>query len=70
MSLLVRGLVWFGLYVVLTVLPLGVAWWERPWDTPRPALVEASVATGLLALPLMVFQFALVSRLGPASRRR
>jgi predicted ferric reductase len=67
-SLLVRGLVWFGLYVTLTLLPLVVAWWERPWDAPRPFLVEASVATGLLALPLMVFQFALVSRLGPASR--
>lgn len=68
MTLLVRGLLWFGLYVVLTLLPLGVAWWERPWETPRPVMVEASVATGLLALPLMVFQFALVSRLGPASR--
>jgi predicted ferric reductase len=67
-SLLVRGLVWFGLYVALTLLPLVVAWWERPWEAPRPFLVEASVATGLLALPLMVFQFALVSRLGPASR--
>lgn len=68
MSLLVRGIIWFGLYVALTLLPLGVAWWERPWDAPRPFLVEASVATGFLALPLMVFQFALVSRLGPASR--
>jgi predicted ferric reductase len=67
-NLLVRGLIWFGLYVVLTLLPLGVAWWERPWEAPRPFLVEASVATGLLALPLMVFQFALVSRLRPASR--
>jgi predicted ferric reductase len=67
-SLLVRGLIWFGLYVALTLLPLVVAWWERPWEAPRPFLVEASVATGLLALPLMVFQFALVSRLGPASR--
>jgi predicted ferric reductase len=67
-NLLVRGLIWFGLYVVLTLLPLGVAWWERPWEAPRPFLVEASVATGFLALPLMVFQFALVSRLGPASR--
>jgi len=67
-SLVLRALVWFGLYVALTLLPLGVALWERPWDAPRPALVEASVATGFLALPLMIFQFALVSRLGPASR--
>jgi predicted ferric reductase len=67
-TLFVRASVWFGLYVALTLLPLLVAWWERPWEAPRPALVEASVATGLLALPLMVFQFALVSRLGPASR--
>ncbi len=68
MTLLVRAILWFGLYIVLTLLPLGVAWWERPWEAPRPFLVEASVATGWLALPLMVFQFALVSRLGPASR--
>lgn len=68
MTLLVRAILWFGLYILLTLLPLGVAWWERPWEAPRPFLVEASVATGLLALPLMVFQFALVSRLGPASR--
>jgi predicted ferric reductase len=68
LTLLVRGLVWFGLYVALTLLPLAVAWWERPWDAPRPFLVEASVATGFIALPLMIFQFALVSRLGPASR--
>lgn len=68
MSLLVRAILWFGLYVALTLLPLGVAWWERPWAAPRPFLVEASVATGLVALPLIVFQFALVSRLGPASR--
>lgn len=68
MSLFLRALLWFGLYVVLTLLPLAVAWWEQPWESPRPALVEASVATGFLALPLMVFQFALVSRLGPASR--
>ncbi len=68
MSLLVRGLVWLGLYVALTLAPLAVAAWERSGEPPRAALVEASVATGLLALPLMVFQFALVSRLGPASR--
>jgi predicted ferric reductase len=67
-NLLVRGLIWFGLYVVLTLLPLVVAWWERPWEAPRPFLVEASVATGFLALPLMVFQFALVSQARPASR--
>ncbi len=68
MSLVLRGLVWFGLYVALTLLPLAVGWWERPWDTPRSMLVEASVAAGFVALPLMVVQFALVSRLRPASR--
>jgi predicted ferric reductase len=68
MSLVLRGLFWFGLYVVLILLPLVVAWWERPWHTPRSMLLEASVALGLIGLPLMVFQFALVSRLRPASR--
>jgi predicted ferric reductase len=67
-SLLLRGIFWFGLYVALTLLPLAVALWERPWEAPRPVLVEISVAVGLLALPLMVFQFALVTRLAASSR--
>jgi predicted ferric reductase len=67
-SLFVRAVAWLGLYVLLTLLPLLVAWWERPWPANRGLLVEASVGAGLLALPLTMFQFALVSRLGPASR--
>ena len=68
MSLFVRGFVWFGLYILLVALPAAVAVAVDPFDTPRPALVELSVALGLLAFPLLMIQFALVSHLRASSR--
>lgn len=67
MGLLFRGIVWFGLYVLLTVLPLGVATIVDPYPTPRPFLLELSVGLGLVAYALMAMQFALVTRLKAAS---
>jgi len=67
-SLFVRGLIWFGLYILLVALPAAVAVAVDPFVTPRPALVELSVALGLLAFPLLMIQFALVSRLRASSR--
>jgi predicted ferric reductase len=68
MSAPISPVVWAQLYVALALLPLGVAWLLDPFDAPRGRLVEASVAAGLIAYGLLVFQFALVSRLGPVSR--
>lgn len=66
--MLARGIAWFSFYVLLTVAPAAVAAVVDPFPDRRPALVEVSVALGLLAFPLVLAQFALVSRLRAASR--
>jgi len=66
-GLLFRGVVWFGLYCALLLLPLGVALVADPIGVARPILVEFSVATGFIAFALMTVEFALVSRLKSAS---
>src|SRR5687768_10136720 len=68
MSLWMRGVGWFGLYIAITLLPLGVAAWSAPFDGPRPLAVELSVAIAWIAFPASLCQFVLVSRLRAASR--
>lgn len=66
MGLLFRGIVWFGLYLLLALLPLGVALLSaEPPERPFP--VELSVGVGLLAFALLAMQFTLVTRLKAAS---
>lgn len=67
MGLLFRGVVWFGLYCLLLLLPLGVALLADPIDRARPFLVEFSVALGFVAFAILTVEFALVSRLKAAS---
>jgi predicted ferric reductase len=67
-SLLARGIVWFSAYVVLVVAPMGVAIAVDPFTAARPTLVEISVALGLIAFPVVLAQFALVSHLRASSR--
>jgi len=66
--MLARGIAWFSCYVLLVVAPAAIAVAVDPFPVPRPALVEISVALGLLAFPLVLAQFALVSHLQAASR--
>ena len=68
MSLTIRGILWFGAYVAMVLAPGVVAMAADPFTAPRPALVEISVALGLVAFAVMVAQFALVSRLQASSR--
>lgn len=63
-----RGLPWLALYTLVVLAPAAVAVATDPYPAARPALVEASVALGLLATPIILAQFALVSRLGTTSR--
>lgn len=62
------GLGWLSAYVVLAVLPAGVAIAVDPFPGPRPALVELAAGLGLIAVPVVLMQFALVSHLRGASR--
>lgn len=67
MGLLFRGVVWFGLYVVLAVAPLVAGVVADPFRAPRPVAVELSAGVGLVAFALLAMQFALVTRLKAAS---
>ena len=53
---------------MLAVGPAGVAIAVDPFTVPRPALVELGVGLGLVAVPVVLMQFALVSHLRGASR--
>lgn len=68
MSLLLRGLIWFGAYVVIALLPLAVAVWVDPVDVSRSGVVELGAALGFIGFAIILAQFALVSRLAGASR--
>lgn len=62
MRLILRGVLWFGLYLAIIFLPLVVA---VVFFDPRQAagpLVYLSAATGYIALVLMATELALVSR--------
>jgi hypothetical protein len=65
---LLRGIFWFGLYLALALLPATVALAFDPFSAPRQAWLELGVALGLLAFPLVMIQFGLVSRLAASSR--
>jgi predicted ferric reductase len=67
-SLAVRTLSFSVIYVALTLIPVAVALAADPFTRPRPWLVDASAAIAFIAFPLLLMQFALVSRFGPASR--
>jgi hypothetical protein len=66
--LLIRGLLWFSLYLILALTPGVVALVADPFDAPRPMLVEVSVALGFAAFAVIATQFALVSRFQASSR--
>lgn len=66
--MLLRGIAWFGLYLALVLLPAATALVFDPFPAPRPSWLELGVALGLLAFPLVMIQFGLVSRLAASSR--
>lgn len=63
-----RGVAWFSVYLAVLFLPAVVAAIVDPLTDDRATIVEVSVALGLLAYPLIVMQFALVSHLQASSR--
>ena len=68
MSLTAAGAVFASAYVALAVLPTAIALVADPFAAPRPWWTDAGMAIGLIAFPVILMQFALVSRLGPVSR--
>lgn len=59
---------WVAGYAAIALLPLLAALAGDPFVRSRPWLTDVSVAFGFIAFGLLVLQFGLVSRFGPASR--
>jgi len=58
LGLLFRGVVWFGLYCLLLLLPLGVALFESSYGTNYPQLM----AVALLAMLPVLIVFLVLQR--------
>ena len=67
MLLIVRGIIWYGLYLFLILLPLGVAILADPARKEQPFLIELGVAVGFIGFSIMALEFALISRIEPAN---
>lgn len=68
MHLLFRAIVWFGLYLALSLAPLAIAFVAGPpAGAARSWWQEIVAATGLVGYALLALEFALVSRLRAAS---
>jgi len=67
MRLMVRGILWFGLYLFLVLLPLATAILSTPDRIPQPMIVEIGVGAGFVGYALMALEFALISRIKSAA---
>jgi predicted ferric reductase len=67
MILIVRGIIWYGLYFFLILLPLATAALADPARISQPLLVEIAVGAGFVGFALMALEFALVSRINAAA---
>ena len=68
MILIVRGIVWYGLYLFLILLPLATAALVDPDRMSQPLLVELAVGAGFVGFSLMAMEYALISRIDAAAR--
>lgn len=67
MATIIRGTIWFGLYLFLALLPLGTAIVATPNRTDPPLLLGMAIGAGFVGLSLMALEFALISRVTPAA---
>jgi predicted ferric reductase len=67
MILIARGILWYGLYLFLILLPLATAALANPTRASQPFMVELAVAAGFVGFSLMALEFALVSRINAAA---
>ena len=68
MILIVRGIIWYGMYFFLIMLPLITASVADPARARQSFLVETAVAAGFIGFALMALEFALISRINAASQ--
>ena len=68
MLLIVRGILWYGLYLFLILLPLATALLANTGRVARPTIVELAVGAGFVGFSLMAMEFALISRIDAAAQ--
>lgn len=68
MILIVRGIIWYGMYFFLILLPLLTAALADPARVQQTFLVETAVAAGFIGFALMTLEFALISRINAAAQ--
>ena len=66
MPLALRGFLWIGLYLLVTVTPLGVVLLADP-PPGKGFVIDFSVALGFVGLALMGLEFALCARFKAAA---
>ncbi len=67
MILIARGIIWYGLYLFLVLLPLATAAISNPDRVSQSLLIEIAVGAGFIGFALMCLEFALISRIEPAA---
>ena len=67
MILIVRGIIWYGLYLFLVLLPLLTGLAANPDRISQPLVVEIAVGAGFIGFSLMALEFALISRIEAAA---
>lgn len=65
MILIARGIIWYGLYLVL--LPLATAAISDPDWVSQSLFIEIAARAGFVGFALMSLEFALISRIEPAA---
>lgn len=68
MILIVRGIIWYGLYLFLILLPLLTGMLAQPDRASQPFLIELAVGAGFVGFALMALEFALISRVNTAAQ--
>lgn len=67
MVFIARGIIWYGLYLFLILLPLGTALVSNPDRTAPSFLTSLGIAAGFIGFSLMALEFSLISRIESAA---
>ena len=68
MILIVRGIIWYGLYLFLIILPLATATLAAPERASQSLLIQIAVGAGFIGFAIMALEFALISRINAAAQ--
>ena len=67
MVFIARGIIWYGLYLFLILLPLGTALVSNPDRAAPSFLTSLGIAVGFIGFSLMALEFSLISRIESAA---